>query len=466
MFEPRGWSREGRFHGPVPTIPGCADASELLKWAARAPLNGAWLDAITGIDPELLRGDERMGLVLAWERVRRGADSGFTAALGAIMARPCRPDPGDPSCDGGVSCSHDWSREEAQTALVLGPQHAAHLLDECRELTARLPGMLAEVASGAASMLHARKLASHTVGLSDAMAETVAAGLAGRAGSITAGAFNRLVLAAVARLRTAEETLAAHEKSSRRRTGNTPLPPQEDGLGGAVLIGPAERIAEIFGWARTFTRTNGDPGDPGDPRTVGQRRFDAIVDAILGADDLSFGDLTRDPGAANPSTPDPAAPHPVTPTSPRRRRHDARVARDAGREEAAEAAETTVRQPRVALKLVLSAETLAGLNNDPGWLEGYGNLPAMLARPVIGGKRASSAGSARRIPATHGAYRSPRFPDGTGASVGGGAPSVDGGVASAEACSAPWAVSSMASGMGSGVSVKRAQHGKPRAVSK
>ena len=115
-----------------------------------------------------------------------------------------------------------------------------------------------------------------------------------------------------------------------------------------MIIGPAEKIAALFGWARQFTKTNREPDDP---RTVGQRRLDALLAGVL----------HPQPADPAPATGAPDGPPSGAPGGPPDRE-----------------------PPRVsvALKLVLSASTLLGEDNEAGWLEGYGDLPAALARQL------------------------------------------------------------------------------------
>ena len=183
------------------------------------------MDAVAAIDPVDLSGGERIGLVRAWERLRRGMDAGFTAAVGAIAARPCKPEPGDPSCDGGRGCVHDWSREDTAMALGVGPETARRLLEESRELVGRLPGLLAEVAEGRASFTHARRAAARTLDVADdRVVASIAEDLAGRAAGRTVGAFDRLVATVIDRHREPAEVRPHTPTRYGRRRGSGRCP--------------------------------------------------------------------------------------------------------------------------------------------------------------------------------------------------------------------------------------------------
>ena len=354
MFEQRGWSRTGLLEGPAPVVPSSMGVSEVLVWADRAPVTGAWVDALAAIDPASLSGADRVALVRAWDRFRRGMDAGFAAAVGAIAARPCTPEPGDPSCDGSGDCPHDWSGEDMSLALGVGRVTARMLLEESRELTRRLPGLLEEVAQGRASFSAARRAAARTAGLADAVVDAVAQEIAGRAAGRTVGAFDRLVATVIDRHRDPAEVAAAHAGAVRSQTGIRPTPPLSEGMAGAVIIGPAEKIAALFGWARQFTRLNRHPDDQ---RTVGQRRLDALLAGIL---DPQPAPQDSEP-AAGGAVPAGGSAAP-TGAAPTRGAPD----REAPRQ-------------RVALQLVLAASTLLGQDDEPGWLEGHGDLAAPLA---------------------------------------------------------------------------------------
>lgn len=219
MFDSRPWNPTGLHEGPVPLAPRSPAARDVLPWARRAPLTGAWLDALSALSPDDLSGAEVIELTVAWERLRRGVDASFMRSLGSVALRPCRPEPGDPSCDGGSDCFHDWSREDVATALGLGPQHAAGLLGEARELTSRLPAMLASVEAGATSMLHARKLAGRTLPIdNEGLVAAVAEHVVPLASTRSAGAFDKLVVATIDRLSDPAEVMEAH----RRRRGGRP----------------------------------------------------------------------------------------------------------------------------------------------------------------------------------------------------------------------------------------------------
>ncbi len=192
-----------------------------------------------------------------------------------------------------------------------------------------------------------------------------------------------------------------HRQAAARR--NVTIAPGADAMATLKAFLPADGAVKIFQVSDLLA--TGTAGQPNDPRGIGERRADALVDLAdrLLTDGLI--DLTgylghplpdhsdrrphrsrpdhanADPRPADPPTanntghPDPAnGATPAVDPPPNNRRRASRVMSRQGR--------------RPHLTVTIGLDTLAGLNNLPALLAGYGTITADLARTI-----ASSAGT-------------------------------------------------------------------------
>ncbi|WP_426323687.1 DUF222 domain-containing protein [Microbacterium sp. E-13] len=241
----------------------------------------------------------------------------------------------DPATDAA-----DWvarsTRAEAACVLRITERQAAELLREARVLCADLPATLTALASGEISYRHAAALVEdaemfsplHRAAFEDAV-------LTGRL-DITAHRFAH-------RFRRIREHLdpdTIQERADRAvQSRDVNVQPARDGMGWLMVYGPIMQIQLAH---TLLTGTAKDERDAGDPRTLGQLRFDTLIDALL-RNDRPVGV----PDSADPSK--------------------------------------SLRPVRVNVTLTVPALTLLGQSDEPAVLDGYGPVPLDVAMTLAAG---------------------------------------------------------------------------------
>ena len=233
------------------------------------------------------------------------------------------------------------AQESVSLALQVPLRTAQGKLAQARTLVAELPKTLAAVAGGSISGEHARVLAEavwqlpNDPGLPPALEQAVLPPLLdGRC--VTVSQFRQRVRRAAMRLdpATAEQR---HQRALADRTVR--YQPEEDGMASlSVLLGAPE--AQLI-YTRLTAAATLLPAD--DPRTLDQQRADLLVDAVLSglpADELP-----------------------------------------------------TLQGRRPAIQVVVSADTLLNLDDQPAQLTGYGPITAQAARRLA----ADESGTWRRL---------------------------------------------------------------------
>lgn len=219
----------------------------------------------------------------------------------------------------------DFPREMVKAALADAGGSARADVDLARAIGGHLAVAGQALAAGEISYAHVRVLVTETAELTGATAATVAAQvLATPVARRSLAEFRRVVKRAVIRADPLRAELAAERANAARAVSRQALPEAQAAL---TLTGPALGVATIWTAADAYAA---HPG-AGDARTLDQRRFDALVD------------ICRDVLAA------PAVP--------------------AGR-----------RGLPPTVHLYADLPTWAGLADSPVELEGYGVIPAGLAR--------------------------------------------------------------------------------------
>jgi hypothetical protein len=233
-------------------------------------------------------------------------------------------------------------QEAVSLALQVPLRTAQAKLAQARTLVSELPATLAAVSDGSLSAAHATVLAEAVWRLPadrpDLPAALEAAVLppALAAGCVTVPQLRRRVRRAVLAL----DPSTAEQRHHRALTGRrVEYHPGEDGMAALTAILPAPEAQLIY--TRLTTATTLLPAE--DPRTVDQRRADLLIDAMLTG--LPHDGLPRAQGR------------------------------------------------RPAINVVINADTLLGLDDQPGHLTGYGPITANTARRLA----ADSSGTWRRL---------------------------------------------------------------------
>ena len=360
---------------------------------AGADAAGARLDRVTAlapgplqigllavVDPETLDHAGRVELLQAWERAARWVTA---RQLGAVVA-----------VAGPVATSRDdFAREDVRAALRQVGGSWRQDVDLARALAGPLTAAGAALAAGTLSYPQARALAQETEPLDPAAARAVCERVAGRRVHPDPG---RLRPPGPAR-RSSRWTRSAprcapSRRPTRRQVTRRGLP---DGQAALEVTGPATAIAAI--WA-VLTRRAGLT-HPDDPRTLDQRRFDALLDICRTATtDTLLTNLhrpRRSPrhrdrhGAATGARPYTAPTAQPDGSGRARRRLDGRGPTGAtgasGPAPGQGAARTGRRRgsrtgTTASVFVFADAATWAGLAEHPGDLDGYGPIPAGMAR--------------------------------------------------------------------------------------
>jgi hypothetical protein len=235
----------------------------------------------------------------------------------------------------------EFVADQIACALQLSPGTAAARLDLAASLLARLPATLAAVESGALTVRHAQVLLDETRNLPGDLVTEVERRVLAKAPGKTVAGFRALIKRAVLAVDPRDAEARHRAAAEQRRVCHRPV---EDGMAEIWALLPADAAAALM------TRLNAEADrlravdrTTGEVRTADQRRADAL--AALAAQ-----------GLADPTLP---AWH--------------------GR--------------RPAVQVTVAASTLLGLDDQPGELEGYGPIPADMARNLA----ADPTGTWRRL---------------------------------------------------------------------
>ncbi len=278
------------------------------------------------VDPGVLPDGLLLEHARAWERVISWATAGQCAVLGEFAHRRMER-VGDQVRSGRQEQVGEFAVDEVALALHCSRPAASRRVELAVALQ-DLPATSAALGAGVIDGARARVVAETVVGLPAHQCRAVEAAVLPGAGEQTPGQLR----VALARAVIATDPAAADRRHAaaraRRRCELFPLP---DGMAllRATLPGPEALTA----WAVLDSRAR--QGGAGRGATMDQRRADALLDL-----------LTRPPGG------DPSGPTPQ------------------------------IRLAPAGIRVTISASTLAGCGEDPGYLSGYGYLPPELTRQI------------------------------------------------------------------------------------
>ncbi|MFJ6302698.1 HNH endonuclease signature motif containing protein [Pseudarthrobacter oxydans] len=236
---------------------------------------------------------------------------------------------------------------EVGCALVIGDRAAGALLAESHALATALPRTLAALGSGTISWAHAREMVNQTVGLDRAGAAALEAHFLDPdtprpAGAATIGEMPAYRFKAKARTWRERHHPESLEKRHAKGVADRRVEyrPDQDGMAWLSACLPAHQA--LAGWNRLNALARAAQG-PNEPRTLTQLRADTFAEAILtSGTNASSGD-----GAGIGTD--------LTPSSSIR-------------------AQVLVTVP------VLS---LMGVTDEPAMLDGFGPIPASMARDLV-----------------------------------------------------------------------------------
>jgi hypothetical protein len=229
------------------------------------------------------------------------------------------------------------------------PDTAAYRTDTARILAGRLPVTLKALEAGHLTHRHAETVARATEGLDVADAQAVeAAAVAGNVRRL-----NHRLNREIARIDPELIRKKATKARANREVVNWTDP--AEGVAGFHLQGPPERVAQI----KEAIDIEARPRVSGECRTIATRRFDTLLSWAqqrLGLDDPpSDGSAGRNAAAIPPTSND--------------------GSRQCGSCDRSGPA-------RIPISVTVSAETLLHLSETPGELDGFGPIPAEIAREL------------------------------------------------------------------------------------
>ena len=147
----------GRFHAP--------SVDEVIALGESAPMTPELIGQLAAVDVSTLTADQRVGLVVAWQRVSNYAEAQRSVAVVATVAA-C---PDDPRAPRELNASHQLG-----AALGLGTGAADSLVADSTQLVEVLPEAQAMAVAGNLSWRKASSIASNTLGMAPDKAARVA----------------------------------------------------------------------------------------------------------------------------------------------------------------------------------------------------------------------------------------------------------------------------------------------------
>ena len=321
--------------------------------AAVAALTGPALAAFLAARPEpgQVDGYTLVELMAGWEKVARHARAQVLRMVGELGARRNAQVATGQDVT-GADLDHTDPRAPqvavfaaSEVSLALGTSHlsAQGLLGDAVNITRRLPQVLAALESGQIHERAAHVISDETLILADAAAGRVADAILARPSLRTVPQINRATHAAVTRI----DPAGAARREARAVAGRyiRPRKAVEDGMVAWEAWLPVAESVAI--WDRLCDLAQASKA-PGDPRLVDARRADAAADLLLGRPVL-----TPDGRNLNP---------------------DARATSKVWRTD-----------------VIVAATTLAGADEHPGLVPGWGPITADTARLLACGLAAALA---------------------------------------------------------------------------
>jgi len=238
--------------------------------------------------------------------------------------------------DGADDSELGLAQEEVSLALKVAPRTAQNRLKTARTLCRDLPNTLALLDKGAISQRHAQVLVESSWRLADELLPELEAALLARAPEQTVPQLQRAARRAELRLAPTTAETRHQQAAADRSVRLLPLP---DGMAQLSALLPAPEAELVF--TRLTAATRLLPAE--DERTIDQQRTDLLVDAVLAG-----------------------LPHDALP-------------------------ELQGRRPSI--QVIVAADTLLGLDEEPAELTGHGPITAETARRLA----ADQSGTWRRL---------------------------------------------------------------------
>jgi hypothetical protein len=271
-------------------------------------------------DPRGLSSEQRVQLLARLQRDRAAIDAAQARLLAAIDPNPTA------AHDALGELDKHWDREEVAVVLKLSSGTARSIMLEARDLVHRFPAALALLEAGRITSAMTRRLVEACRTLTDEAAAAVEERVLKRAAQHSLSQFAAALRRAVLALAPKESEQSHEDARAARRIGFTHQPDGTSdlwatGLQGSEAVAMEARIRELSGLWKT---THAD-----DERSGDQREADALVALVLGQPEAIDGVTLRP-----------------------------------------------------AINVTVAASTLLGADEQPGDLDGYGAIPATVARAL------------------------------------------------------------------------------------
>ncbi|MEJ2886528.1 HNH endonuclease signature motif containing protein [Actinomycetospora aeridis] len=402
MFE--GFVDESAPAGAVGVVPGPELADHLLAAELLAPAPDPADHSPDGEDAWQRATGEGLDRVAGWARMTAWSQAQEMLAVEAMVSRAVRRaeqrPSGTPLDDhvGSVAAEVDSLVAELALAWQVAQRTAARRVDEAVSLVGGLPLLVEAMLDGRLSLAHVRSVGGVLLDLDPALRERLSREL------LEGTAAGRPIARTPAQLAgTARRAAVRHDPGSARRRERAAarergvhLGAEDHGMATVTAYLPAAEALLLYRTIDAHARRlcPADPGDPSDgddgERSPGARRADAVVDLVaLGALAAAGAHPEPDPTSSRgddavpgpdptPARGDGAVPEPREPADEAGPDGTARGRRSRTTDRRAPA-----RLPRnVQVRVVVRADTLLGLDEQPAELVGYGPITADAARTL------------------------------------------------------------------------------------
>ncbi|MEO8283114.1 MAG: DUF222 domain-containing protein [Pseudarthrobacter sp.] len=309
-----------------------------------AEVDGSGSEASSEADPVRGAGDRCLDILAGV----RGAEGGFAGLKARAAAKYARSVQAVAAPDAPVQAQEMAVTAEVACALTIGDRAAGALLNQSNMLTTVLPLTMAALQAGTISWQHARVMVDEAATLDPAGAAALEAHFLDLdrargcpAGEMPASRFRHKARTWRERHH-AESIEHRHAKSLLDR--RVEYAPDQDGMAWLSAYLPADQAAAI--WNRTTAVARGLQG-PGEPLNLTQLRVDVLAAALLNSG--TNGRSADDGGNMNPTEHDPGL----------------------------------VPPPRAQVLVTVPVFSLLGATEEPAMLDGYGPIPASMARHLV-----------------------------------------------------------------------------------
>jgi len=328
--------------------------AEQHAWESIVP-GPALAQVIASIDPQTLAPSARVSYLQATDRLMGWAHVQQARALVSVsdaVREATSPMPG-----ASTSYQPSYVADEVAAALHIAPSTATGKVNAATAILRDWPRLGHEVAHGRLTVAQSREIYEGVCVLAGEkdddgldLSERAVVGLIRIAGSLPPARLRERVARVVASLD--PEAAARRRRRATRDLTDVTIWSEADGIACLAARGSSIDAIALHDTISAQAKSLRDHASPEDERTIGQWRFAALLAA--------FGMSPAGMGVTPTSAPLTPASGPLTPTTPT----------------------TTLTPVRPQVRVVIPVDTLLGLADLPGEIEGYGPVDPELARTL------------------------------------------------------------------------------------